>query len=198
MWKCVCASVCELVLVYVTICALICIYACSSMYIPACNCLMTAWKWMLEHMFGHMCISKSLQQRAKDREYKVDDAGYERNSYVFSARSSSVVISSYHCYLEDLSSCRVWVAERNSSAGVAAEELQQGSRCGSYRVGVFAEGESQYGALHATFVYFHCIFPPNDGFWQFRCLSHHGLWIIFPTSHHQRRKILTYLESASS
>ena len=156
---------------------------------------MNAWA----HVWAHMCISKSLQQRAKDREYKVDDAGYERNLYVFSARSSSVVISSYHCYLEDLNSCScgVWVAERNSSAGVAAEELQQGSRCGSYGVGV-AEGESQYGALNATFVYFHCIFPPNDGFWQFRCLSHHGLWIIFPTSHHQRWKILTYLESASS
>ena len=119
-----CASVCEVVLVYVTLSVRSFVFT----HVHQCiSLLATVW--------AHMCISKSLQQRAKDREYKVDDAGYERNSYVFSARSSSVVISLLSGRPKQLQSvscgkelkCRS--CGRGVAVGVKVWELRSGS-CG--------------------------------------------------------------------
>ena len=107
-----------------------------------------------------MDISKSLQGSALDRGYNMMTPNMDQNR-MYSLEKAA--LSWFQANTDTLNAYGVAVAVCELRSRSQVQKLQQGSRCGSYGVGV-AEQESQYGALNATLVYFHCIFPLNDGF----------------------------------
>ena len=146
------------------------------------------WNWAIhKSLYGATSILRPIDITLIPWSYTLS---YGSKLYVFLEKAA---LSWFQANTDTLSvSCGVGVKCTCCGGGLAAGVKVWELQSGSFGVGVATGGSQSYPGLCQLY------FPSKWRTCQFGWLLHQGLWIIFPTSHHWRRKIFTYLESATS